>query len=75
MVVTAGDAKIDNKKFKTVFSQKAKMVPAEDVEALTGHPVGGVCPFALKKVSRYILMRVLNVLRLYILPVVRPIRQ
>lgn len=49
VVVTAGDAKIDNKKFKTVFSQKAKMVPAEDVEALTGHPVGGVCPFALKE--------------------------
>lgn len=48
VVVTAGDAKIDNKKFKTVFSQKAKMVPAEDVEALIGHPVGGVCPFALK---------------------------
>lgn len=49
VVVTAGDAKIDNKKFKTVFSQKAKMVPTEDVEALTGHPVGGVCPFALKE--------------------------
>lgn len=49
VVVTAGDAKIDNKKFKTVFSQKAKMVPAEDVETLTGHPVGGVCPFSLKE--------------------------
>lgn len=45
LVVTAGDAKIDNKKFKTFFGQKANMVKAEDVVRLTGHEVGGVCPF------------------------------
>lgn len=48
LIVTAGDAKIDNSKFKTVFGMKAKMLSADEVEALTGHPVGGVCPFALK---------------------------
>ena len=46
LVVAAGDAKIDNAKFKRQFSQKAKMLAAEDVEKFTGHPVGGVCPFA-----------------------------
>ncbi len=48
LIVTAGDAKIDNTKFKSVFGMKAKMLSAEEVETLTGHPVGGVCPFALK---------------------------
>ena len=47
-VVFAGDARIDNSRFKTVFHEKASMLSAERVEALTGHPVGGVCPFALK---------------------------
>ena len=46
LVVTAGDAKIDNNKFRTYFGFKAKMLFSEDVETLTGHPVGGVCPFA-----------------------------
>lgn len=46
LVVTAGDAKIDNRKFKEEFGIKAKMVCKEEVETLTGHPVGGVCPFA-----------------------------
>ena len=45
LVVTAGDAKIANGKFQQFFGQKAKMLKAEDVEALTGHAVGGVCPF------------------------------
>ncbi len=48
LIVTAGDAKIDNSKFKSVFGMKAKMLSADEVETLTGHPVGGVCPFALK---------------------------
>ena len=48
LIVTAGDAKIDNTKFKSTFGMKAKMLSAEEVETLTGHPVGGVCPFALK---------------------------
>ena len=49
VVVASGDAKIDNVKYKAAFSAKAKMVPFEQVEALTGHLPGGVCPFALKK--------------------------
>lgn len=46
LVVTAGDVKIDNKKFKSFFGFKAKMLSCEDVEAFTGHSIGGVCPFA-----------------------------
>lgn len=47
IIVTAGDAKIDNSKFKQVFSTKAKMLTYEEVEDLIGHKVGGVCPFAI----------------------------
>ena len=46
LVVMAGDAHTDNALFKVRFGKKASMVKAEDVERLTGHPVGGVCPFA-----------------------------
>jgi len=46
LLVAAGDARIDNRKFKERFG-KGKMLPAEEVMALTGHPVGGVCPFGL----------------------------
>ena len=45
LIVAAGDAKIDNSKFKHFFGMKAKMLAAEDVEPLTGHAIGGVCPF------------------------------
>lgn len=45
LIVTAGDAKIDNAKFKAEFGIKAKMLPPGEVEPLTGYPVGGVCPF------------------------------
>ena len=47
MIVTAGDQKIDNAKFKARFGMKAKMMSFEDALAATGHAVGGVCPFAL----------------------------
>ena len=47
LVVTAGDAKIDNPRFKAQFHQKAKMLSAEQVDAMIGHSVGGVCPFAI----------------------------
>lgn len=47
LVVAAGDARVDNQKFKATFSAKAKMLPAEEVEARIGHAVGGVCPFAV----------------------------
>lgn len=49
LIVCAGDAKIDNKKYKSVFGQKAKMIPANEVEELIGHLPGGVCPFAIKE--------------------------
>ena len=47
LLVARGDARIDNKKAKAAFGGKIKMLPLEDVEAITGHPVGGVCPFGL----------------------------
>jgi prolyl-tRNA editing enzyme YbaK/EbsC (Cys-tRNA(Pro) deacylase) len=49
LICTAGDAKIDNHKYKERFGTKAKMLSFEEVEALTGHAVGGVCPFAVKE--------------------------
>lgn len=47
LIVTAGDAKIDNAKYKAKFHTKAKMLAYEEVEPLTGSAVGGVCPFAV----------------------------
>lgn len=47
LIVTAGDAKIDNSKFKGEFGFKAKMLTLEEVLLFTGHEVGGVCPFGL----------------------------
>lgn len=47
LIVTAGDAKIANPKFKEKFKTKAKMIPFESVEQYIGHKVGGVCPFAI----------------------------
>ncbi|MDF2616133.1 MAG: putative regulatory protein [Sedimentibacter sp.] len=47
VIVVAGDAKIDNKKFKDQFGFKAKMLAPEDTVKYTGHAIGGVCPFAL----------------------------
>ncbi|WP_342399903.1 YbaK/EbsC family protein [Weizmannia sp. FSL W8-0676] len=49
LVVTAGDAKIDNKKFRQTFGGKARMLSPEETLEHTGHAVGGVCPFGLKK--------------------------
>ena len=49
LVVTAGDAKISNPKYKAQFGTKAKMLSPEEVETLVGHAVGGVCPFAVKE--------------------------
>ncbi len=47
LVVTAGDTKVDNAKFKQTFGMKAKMLDPDTVLEVTGHAVGGVCPFAL----------------------------
>ena len=46
LVIAAGDAKIDNSKYKAMFHTKAKMLTPEQVSAFTGHAIGGVCPFA-----------------------------
>ena len=45
LILAAGDARIDNHKFKEQFHMKAKMLSADEVQELVGHPVGGVCPF------------------------------
>ncbi len=49
LVVAAGDAKIDNPKYKAKFGKKAKMLSPDEVETLVGHAVGGVCPFAVNE--------------------------
>lgn len=49
LVVSTGGARVDNRKFKDIFRTKAKMMNHEEVVDLTGHPVGGVCPFGLEK--------------------------
>lgn len=48
LILAAGDARIDNRKFKDRFHMKAKMLSADEVLELVGHPVGGVCPFGCK---------------------------
>jgi len=48
LILAAGDARIDNRKFKDKFRMKAKMPTADEVLELVGHPVGGVCPFGIK---------------------------
>ena len=47
LIVGRGDARIDNAKYKPASAQKAKMLLREETEAFTGHPAGGVCPFAV----------------------------
>lgn len=47
LVVARGDARLDNRKIKAAFGGKARMLASDEVESLTGHPVGGVCPFGL----------------------------
>ena len=47
LIVAAGDAKIDNSKYKAQFGTKAKMLTPDEAEALVGHAVGGVCPFGI----------------------------
>lgn len=47
ILVAKGDTRLDNKKCKAQFGSKARMIGFDEVEAVTGHPVGGVCPFGL----------------------------
>lgn len=49
LIVTKGDAKIDNKKYKEAFHHKASMIPYDEVESLIGHAPGGVCPFSINE--------------------------
>ena len=60
LVVAAGDARIDNHKFKETFHTKAKMLTADEALAMTGPAVGGVCPFALPEGVRVCLDRSLQ---------------
>ena len=49
VILVEGSARIDNKKYRTYFGCKAKMIPADQVEELIGHDIGGVCPFGIHK--------------------------
>lgn len=49
LILAAGDAKVDNRKFKDTFEAKPKMLAFEEVEELIGHAVGGVCPFGINE--------------------------
>lgn len=49
LIVAAGDAKVDNSKYKKQFGTKAKMLSPDEVTEKTGHGIGGVCPFAVKE--------------------------
>ena len=49
LILTAGTARIDNRKYKDIFRQKARMVPFESCEELIGHAAGGVCPFGINE--------------------------
>ncbi|KNC06451.1 prolyl-tRNA synthetase [Klebsiella sp. RIT-PI-d] len=48
LIVAKGDARLDNKKLKAAFGAKVRMLSSDEVIVLTGHPVGGVCPFGLE---------------------------
>lgn len=49
LIVTEGTARLDNRKYKSLFHIKAKMIPYDDVETLVGHAPGGVCPFGINE--------------------------
>lgn len=49
LIISAGDKRIDNSKYKQYFKVKAKMVPFEEVESVIGHAAGGVCPFGINE--------------------------
>lgn len=47
LIVMAGDKKVDNHKYRSIFNEKAKMIPSDMLNSLVGHDAGGVCPFAI----------------------------
>ena len=63
LIVAAGDAKIDNHKYKSFFGVKAKMLTPEEAETLIGHAVGGVCPFGVPENVKIYLDRSLTGLK------------
>lgn len=55
LIVTAGDAKVDNAKYKAMFHKKAKMMTPDELETYVGHAIGGVCPFGIpENVNAYL---------------------
>jgi prolyl-tRNA editing enzyme YbaK/EbsC (Cys-tRNA(Pro) deacylase) len=52
LVLASGDKRVDNRKFKDTFQHKGRMLGLDEVAEITGHPVGGVCPFGLKNPLR-----------------------
>jgi prolyl-tRNA editing enzyme YbaK/EbsC (Cys-tRNA(Pro) deacylase) len=52
LIIAAGDAKVDNKKFKDHFHTKARMLAPDQVVDLVGHAIGGVCPFGIKDTAQ-----------------------
>lgn len=60
VIVVMGTARIDNRKFKDQFKEKAKFPQGEEVESFIGHPIGGVCPFAVNEGVRIFLDRSLK---------------
>ena len=63
LLVTSGEARLDNKKAKAAFGGKPRMLTPEEVVAITGHPVGGVCPFGLATAAAGLLRRLAQGLR------------
>ena len=68
LIVAAGDARIDNHKYKERFHTKAKMLLPEQVTELIGHAIGGVCPFGVKEGVKVYLDESLNGSTQYFLP-------
>ena len=60
LILTKGGARVDNKKFKDKFKEKATIIPHDEVLEATGHPIGGVCPFGLKRPLRVYLDKTLK---------------
>ncbi|MBQ3076755.1 MAG: YbaK/EbsC family protein [Clostridia bacterium] len=61
VIVFMGTARLDNRKYKDTFAEKARFLQGDEVVELTGHPIGGVCPFALKEGVRVFLDESLKV--------------
>ena len=68
MIVTAGDVKIDNRKYKETFKTKAKMLARDEVLPIIGHDIGGVCPFGVNPDVTIYLMNHLSDFKQFFLP-------